>query len=477
MDPVPVVIPETQYALSGDVHVAYRVWGDGPYDIVLVPPLFFSILHQGHAPYTLAGFERLSSHARVITFDKRGTGGSDPVAGAPSLEERMDDVRAVMDATRSSCAALLGVADGGAMSILFAATYPERTFGLALFRAKPRYVWAPDFPWAPTRQAYEQETERLVQERLLTDAERLEGERRRAAARGYLDEVPGSVDEYRLWARLSRLAAPPGTVRALRRMNMEIDVRDVLASVRVPTLLMYRPPDFPDAAETQDGTMARYMAERIPVGARLAEITEDQFFVTDVLPHLIDFLGDAWSARDRTGREQRVLATVLFTDIVGASERAAELGDRAWRDLLGQHHAAVRRQLVRFRGVEIDTAGDGFFASFDGPARAISCACAVVETVRELGIEVRAGLHTGECEVIDGKVAGIAVHTGARVAAQAQPGEVLVSRTVKDLVAGSGLAFQDRGQYELKGIPGEWRLYAVDTSSEIDRERPALAGD
>ena len=461
-----MVIPETHYALSGDVHVAYRVWGDGPYDIVVVPPLFFSILLQGHVPYTLAGFERLSSYARVITFDKRGTGASDPVAGAPSLEERMDDVRAVMDATRSSCAALLGVADGGAMSILFAATYPERTFGLGLFRAKPRYVWAPDFPWAPTRQAYEQETERLVQERLATDSERLERERQRAAQRGFLSEVPESVEEYRLWARLSRLAAPPGVVRALRRMNMEIDVRSVLASVRVPTLLMYRPPDFPDAAETQDGPMAHYMAERIP-GARLAEITEDQFFAIDVLPHLTDFLADAWSARDRAGREQRVLATVLFTDIVGASERAAELGDRGWREVLGQHHAAVRRQLLRFRGVEVDTAGDGFFASFDGPARAISCACAVVEAVRELGLEVRAGVHTGECEVVDGKVAGIAVHTGARVAAQAQPGEILVSRTVKDLVAGSGLAFQDRGQYELKGIPGEWQLYAVDASSEI----------
>jgi class 3 adenylate cyclase len=258
---------------------------------------------------------------------------------------------------------------------------------------------------------------------------------------------------------------------------MDIDVRDVLASVRVPTLLMYRPPDAPDADETQDVPMARYMAERIPGGARRAEITEDEFWATDVLPHLTDFLTDAWSARDRASREQRVLATVLFTDIVGASERAAELGDRGWRDLLEQHHAAVRRQLLRFRGVEIDTAGDGFFASFDGPARAISCACAVVETVRELGIEVRAGVHTGECEVIDGKVAGIAVHTGARVAAEAQPGEVLVSRTVKDLVAGSGLAFQDRGLYELKGIPGEWQLYAVDASSEIDRERPALAGD
>lgn len=464
-----MVIPETRYALSGDVHVAYRVWGDGPYDIVLVPPLFLSILHQGHMPSRLAGLERLSSHARVITFDKRGTGGSDPVAGAPSLEERMDDVRAVMDATRSSCAALLGVADGGAMSILFAATYPERTFGLGLFRAKPRYVWAPDFPWAPTRQVYERETERLVQERLATDSERLDAERRRSAGRGFVAEVPESLDEYRLWARMSRLAAPPGTVRALRRMNMDIDVRDVLASVRVPTLLMHRPADAPDAAETQDEPIARYMAERIP-DAHLAEVTEDTFFAIDVLPHFTDLLTDAWSARDRVGGEQRVLATVLFTDIVRASERAAELGDRGWRELLGQHHAAVRRQLVRFRGVEIDTAGDGFFASFDGPARAISCACAVVETVRELGIELRAGLHTGECELIDGKVAGIAVHTGARVAAQAQPGEVLVSRTVKDLVAGSGLVFQDRGQYELKGIPGDWQLFAVEGSSEIDRE-------
>lgn len=470
MDPVPVDIPEIHYALSGDVHVAYRVWGDGPYDIVVVPPLLFSILLHGAEPDTLAGFERMSSYARVITFDKRGTGASDPVAGAPSLEERMDDVRAVMDATESSCAALLGVADGGAMSILFAATYPERIFGLGLFRAKPRYVWAPDFPWAPTRDAYEQETEKLVQARLSTDSERYEIEQQRLAQRGWLALLPDSVDEYQLWARMSRLASPPGVVRALRRMNMEIDVRNVLPSVHVPTLLMYRPPDALDADETQDGPIAHYMAERIPGGAHLAEIAEDEFWATDVLPYLTDFLADAWATRDRSGRQQRVLATLLFTDIVGASERAAELGDRGWRDLLGQHHAAVRRLLLRFRGVEVDTAGDGFFASFDGPARAISCACAVVETVRELGIEVRAGVHTGECEIIDGKVAGIAVHTGARVAAHAQPGEVFVSSTVKDLVAGSGLAFQDRGQYELKGIPGEWRLYAVDPSSDVNRD-------
>lgn len=219
----------------------------------------------------------------------------------------MHDVRAVMNATRSSCAALLGVADGGAMSILFAATYPERTFGLGLFRAKPRYVWAPDFPWAPTRHVYERDTERLVQERLLTDSERLDRDRQRA----FSAEVPESVDDYRLWARMSRLAAPPGVVRALRRMNMEIDVRSVLASIRVPTLLMYRPSDFPDSEETQDGPMARYMAERIPGGARLAEVTEDQFWATDVLPHLTDFLTDSWSDRDRAGREQRVCGRAL----------------------------------------------------------------------------------------------------------------------------------------------------------------------
>lgn len=461
-----MALPDTLYALSGDVHVAYRVWGEGPYDIIVVPPLLYSILSYGEEPESVAGFERMSSLARVITFDKRGTGASDPVAGAPSLEERMDDVRAVMDATRSSCAALLGVADGGAMSILFAATYPERTFGLALFRAKPRYVWAPDFPWAPTRQLYERETERLVQERLSTDSERLELDRQTAAQWGDLAPLP-DLNEYRRWTRISRLASPPGVVRALRRMNMEIDVRDVLASVHVPTLLMYRSADAPDAEETQDGPMARYMADRIP-GAHLVEIAGGRVWPSEVLPHLGDFLSSAWSARGGATTGQRVLATVLFTDIVGASERAAELGDRRWRDLLEQHHAAVRRQLLRFRGVEVDTAGDGFFASFDGPARAISCACAVVESVRELGIEVRAGLHTGECEIVDGKVAGIAVHTGARVAAQAQPGEVLVSRTVKDLVAGSGLAFQDRGHHELEGIPGEWRLYAVEASSALD---------
>jgi class 3 adenylate cyclase len=455
---LPKVVPETRYAKSGDVHVAYRVWGDGPLDLVVVPPLLFSILAHGEEPDIHAGFERMSSLARVITFDKRGTGASDPVAGAPSLEERMDDVRAVMDAARSSCAALLGVADGGAMSILFAATYPERTSGLALFRAKPRYVWAPDFPWAPTREAYEQETERQLRDRLLTEAERYESDLREAARLG-LGELPQSYEEYRRWTRVARLASPPGVFRALRRMNVEIDVRSVLASVHVPTLLMYRSPDAPDAAETQDGPIARYMAVHI-ADARLVEISELGLWSDNVLPHLQHFLPEAWAAREQTTAGRRVLATVLFTDLVGSTAKAAEVGPQ-WPDLLASHNAAIRRELARFRGSEIDTAGDGFFASgFDGPARAIRCACAIRDAVASLGLGIRVGVHTGECDVVDGKLSGLAVSIGSRVAAQAEEGEVVVSSTVRDLVAGSGIEFTPKGVRELKGL-GEWQLFAV----------------
>lgn len=457
--------PETHYAKSGDVHIAYRVWGDGPLDVVIVPPLLFSILAHGEEPDFQASLERLGSLARVITFDKRGTGASDPVAGAPSLEERMDDVRAVMDATRSTCAVLLGVADGGAMSILFAATYPERTFGLALFRAKPRYVWAPDFPWAPTREAYEQETERQLRYRLLTEAESYESDLREAA-RLFSEprvrlarELPQSYEQYRRWTRVARLASSPGVIRALRRMNMSIDVRSVLSSVHVPTLLMYRSPDAPDAEETQDEPIARYMAEHI-ADARLAEISELGLWSANVFPHLQQFLPEAWAAREQTTARGRVLATVLFTDLVGSTAKAAEVGPQ-WPDLLAAHNAAIRRELTRFKGSEIDTAGDGFFASgFDGPARAIRCACAIRDAVASLGLGIRVGVHTGECDVVDGKLSGLAVSIGSRVAAQADQGEVVVSSTVRDLVTGSGIEFTPKGARELKGL-GDWQLFAV----------------
>lgn len=453
-----MAVSETRYAKSGDVHIAYRVWGDGPLDVVVVPPLLFSL--DGHAHYwrMFHSFELMGAFARVIVFDKRGTGSSDPVAGAPSLEERMDDVRTVMEATKSPCAALLGVADGGAMSLLFAATYPERTFGVVLFRAKPRYVWAPDFPWAPTREAYERETDELLAERLLSDSEAFERRRDRLTI-----VSPGrpatDLDEFREQARIARLTASPGTFLALRRMNSDIDVRAVLSSIHVPTLLLHRSSDAPDAEETQDAPIAASMAEQIPT-ARLSEIRDDGPWPDVVRPHLEQFLPEAWEARERGTDERRVLATVLFTDLVGSTAKASELGPR-WPELLTAHNATIRRELGRFHGSEIDTAGDGFFASgFDAPARAIRCACAIRDGVSELGLGIRVGVHTGECDVVDGKLAGLGVVIGARVADHAQAGEVLVSGTVRDLVAGSGIQFEPRGMRDLKGV-GTWPLYAV----------------
>jgi class 3 adenylate cyclase len=454
------VQPETRYAKSGDLHIAYRVEGDGPFDVVEIPPHLWSMEFDAFQPEGRDRVRKLTSFARVISLDKRGTGLSDRVAGAPSLEERMDDVRAVMDAVGSSCAALVGTADGGSMSLLFAATYPERVFALALLRAKPRFVWAPDFPWAPRAEDYDRETDEFLRRRTtMSEQERYEGVAREEAIWTGREL---SLEEFRERSRIFGLAVSPGSLLAMRKMNREIDVRAVLPAVQAPTLLMHRSADAPDAAETQDEPMASYMAERIP-HAQLVEVAARGTWQLAMLPALEPFLTQAWEAHERRQAEpDRVLATVLFSDIVSSSEKAASLGDRAWRELLERHHQLVRRELARFLGQEVDTAGDGFFASFDGPARAIRCGCAIAEAIPELGLRVRVGLHTGECELVDGKVAGIAVHTGARVAAHAEPGEVLVSSTVKDLVAGSGIAFRERGTHELKGIPGEWRLYAVE---------------
>ena len=452
--------PETRYAKSGDLHIAYRVEGDGPIDVVEIPPHLWSMEFDAFQPEGRDRVRKLTSFARVISLDKRGTGLSDRVAGAPSLEERMDDVRAVMDAVGSSCAALVGTADGGSMSLLFAATYPERVFALALLRAKPRFVWAPDFPWAPRAEDYDRETDEFLRRRTtMSEQERYEGVAREEAIWTGREL---SLEEFRERSRIFGLAVSPGSLLAMRKMNREIDVRAVLPAVQAPTLLMHRSADAPDAAETQDEPMASYMAERIP-HAQLVEVAARGTWQLAMLPALEPFLTQAWEAHERRQAEpDRVLATVLFSDIVSSSEKAASLGDRAWRELLERHHQLVRRELARFLGQEVDTAGDGFFASFDGPARAIRCGCAIAEAIPELGLRVRVGLHTGECELVDGKVAGIAVHTGARVAAHAEPGEVLVSSTVKDLVAGSGIVFRERGTHELKGIPGEWRLYAVE---------------
>ena len=451
---VPSQIPETRYAKSGDASIAYQVTGEGPFDVVFIPPFLTHaelIWTTSFAP-TL---RELSSFCRLIRFDKRGTGMSDRVIGAATLEMRMDDARAVMDAIGCRRAAFFGSSEGAAMSLLFAATYPERTAALVLRSAYPRTMWAPDYPWGRTEDEYRRETERDLG---------LFGSREEALqavlAHGF---EFASDDEARHWVSYYRWSGSPGAVEALALMNKEIDVRHVLPAIRVPTLVLHGSHDTVVPID-----VGRYVADRIP-GARLVEVQAGHLATgqasLDMLAEIKSFLAGVWEAGGWEEAEpDRVLATVLFTDIVSASERAASLGDRAWRELLERHHALVRRQLVRFRGKEVDTAGDGFFASFDGPARAIRCACAIADSVRELGLEIRAGLHTGECELVDGKVAGIAVHTGARVASHAQPGEVLVSSTVRDLVAGSGLAFENRGTHDLKGIPGEWRLFAVSST-------------
>jgi class 3 adenylate cyclase/pimeloyl-ACP methyl ester carboxylesterase len=443
--------PRTHYARSGDVHIAYQVVGDGPVDIVWIPSMAHHVELNWENPVVARFLTRLAKVGRLIVFDKRGTGMSDRVSGDATLETRMDDVRAVMDAAQSTRAVVVALGDGGPLAILFAATYPDRTDGLVLMNTTPRFVRSPEFPWLRTRSEYEQRLDDTVRRWAEPDAHE-----------AFL--VGGSPDmteaEQRAFARVLRLSVSPGAFRDYMRMNLDVDVCDVLPSVRVPTLVLHRT-EVP--AMDRNG---RYLADRI-AGARLVELPGRNFApgVGDqeaLFTELERFVDDVQSGKWEAAEPDRVLSTVLFTDIVDSTMRAAELGDSAWRTLLTRHHELVRRELARYRGKELDTAGDGFFASFDGPARAVRCGCAVVRAVRELGLEVRAGLHTGECEQVDGKVGGIAVHIGARVASQAAPGEVLVSSTVRDLVAGSGIVFADRGNAELKGIPGEWRLFAVE---------------
>ena len=434
--------PETRHAKSGDINIAYQVVGGGPLDLVLVPAFVSHLDLDWEEPRYAHFLRRLASFSRLIRFDKRGTGLSDRPGGLPDLETRMDDVRAVLDTVGSERAALLGYSEGGPMCILFAATYPERTSALVLYGtyAKRRDP-DDDYPWAATweeRQAYADQVEREWG----TEAD--------------LGTMAPNADDamVRWWRARARASASPGAAKALILMNSQIDVRGVLSSLRVPTLVLHRRGDHDSRLD--EGS---YIAEHIP-GARFVELEGEDHVPSIDSDQILDEVEEFLTGARRGPEPDRVLATVLFTDIVGSTERASELGDRRWRELLERHQAVVRRELERFWGREIDTAGDGFLATFDGPARAVRCARAIGNGVRGLGIEVRAGLHTGECEVLGDKVAGVAVHTGARVAGAAGPGEVLVSNTVRDLVAGSGIQFEDRGEHELKGV-GSWRLYSV----------------
>jgi pimeloyl-ACP methyl ester carboxylesterase len=445
---------ETQYALSGDVHIAYQVTGDGPFDLVFVPGFVTHMELQWKLPGFADFLSDMGSVARLIRFDKRGTGMSDPVSGAPNLETRMDDVRAVMEAAGSRRAAFYGLSEGAAMGILFAATYPERVAALVVRSCSPRTMWAPDFPWGRSAEAYERE----MNQALRVYAERDEA---RAVVRGLGMQTEDQVEAY---IDLLRYGASPGMLAALYAMNREIDIRDVLPTVRVPALVMHGSDD-----QVLPVEVGNYVAQRLPT-ARFVELPGVGHLALGgtagarITLEIERFLSEVWQSGGWEEAEpERMLATVLFTDIVESTMKAIELGDRGWREQLESHNALVRRELLRHRGREVDSAGDGFLATFDGPARAIRCASAIVQGMGEFGLPVRAGLHTGECEIADGKVAGIAVHTGARVAALANAGEVLVSSTVKDLVAGSGIEFIERGAHELNGIPGEWRLFALQT--------------
>ena len=440
--------PETRYAKSGDVNIAYQVVGDGPLDLVLVHGWVQSFDAGWEIEPIERFYRRLASFSRLILFDKRGTGLSDrvPPDDLPTLETRMDDMRVVMDAVGVERAAVAGHSEGGSMAALFAATYPERTQALVMIGSAARTRWAPDYPIGAT----DEEIDALVQS--ILDGWGTE------VIRSLLEQLAPSVadDEALVQAhtRAAMRAASPAAAAALTRMSSMIDIRHVLPAIRVPTLVLHRTDEV--LAEA-----SRYVGAQIP-GARMVE-----FPGADHMP----WLGDQDAPLDEieeflTGVRphpslDRVLATVLFTDIVGSTELAADLGDRRWRDLLERHNAVVRRELVRFRGRELNTAGDGFLATFDGPARAVACAVSIRDAARALGLQIRFGLHTGELELVGSDIRGIAVHTGARVAALAGAGEVLASSTVRDLVAGSGLRFEDRGSHELKGLPGEWRLYAV----------------
>ncbi len=437
--------PRTRYALSGDAHIAYQVFGEGDLDLVFVPGFVSNIEHYWEMPQTPDVLERLGSFARVVIFDKRGTGLSDPVAGPPPLEQRMDDMQAVMDAAGVERAALFGISEGGPASVLFAATYPERTSALVLYGSTPRFRTDSDISWGATDEQIE---------RVLAEVSSRWGEG--ALLEAFAPSAAGDPRMEEVWGRFQRAGASPAMATAVMAALFEIDVRDVLPTIRVPTLILHRTGDLIAPVEG-----ARLMAERIP-DARLVEFegTDHVPFTGDfepVLNEMEEFLTGTRQARPL----DRVLATVMFTDIVDSTRRAAEAGDRRWRELIGRHDELTRRQLGRFRGREVKTLGDGFLATFDGPARAIECACAIRDGVGPLGLDVRAGLHTGECELGGDDVRGMAVNIGARVGALADANEVLVSSTVKDLVVGADLEFADRGEHELKGVPGRWRLFAA----------------
>ncbi|MFN2525774.1 MAG: adenylate/guanylate cyclase domain-containing protein [Actinomycetota bacterium] len=436
--------PETRYAKAGDLHIAYQVLGNGPVDLILNFGFasHLDLFWTGSASH----FERLASFSRLIIFDKRGVGLSDRLDQAPTLEDRMEDLTAVMDAAGSKEAFILGISEGAAMAALFAATYPKRTSGLILYGTVARATWAPDYPWPPPREDLLQASAEFVQPAWGTGA----------TVEIFAPSHQDNPEARAFHAQLERNAASPGMLASLFTMFLDIDVRHVLPTISVPTLVLHRRGD-----RVVNVRVGRWVAEQIP-NAKYVELQG-----IDHLP----LAGDADSVMDEvetfvtgvrpTREPDRVLATVLLTDIVGSTDRAVEMGDAAWRQLLETHYDDARAEIERHRGRMIKTLGDGVLATFDGPARGIRCADALVEKAETRGYSLRAGLHTGECEVIGEDIGGVAVHIASRISSLAGTREVLVSRTVTDLVAGSGLQFEERGRHSLKGVPGEWELFAV----------------
>jgi pimeloyl-ACP methyl ester carboxylesterase/class 3 adenylate cyclase len=436
--------PETRYAKAPDgTSVAFQVVGDGPIDLVYASGIWSNVELMWEEPRWARFLERLASFARLVAFDMRGVGLSDRGPQPPTIELQRDDIAAVMDEAGVREGVVFGGARAGSMSLLFAATHPERTKALVLYAPVAKTVATADFPYGKSREAQEAFVERFVREV--------------GTGRNLALQAPSVADDERFvawWARFERLVASPSAYEELARIFSDVDVRGVLPAIHVPTLVLHREGD-----AIVSRAQARYVADHI-AGARFVGMPgEDHIpFVGDgdaILDEVQEFVTGVRPAPE----VDRVLATVLFTDIVASTERQAALGDRGWKELVERHHTLVREQLVRFRGLEQDTAGDGFYARFDGPARAIRCAQEIVDAVRPLGIEIRAGLHAGECEIVDGKCGGLSVSIGARVMALAGPSEVLVSQTVRDLTAGSGLTFEDAGEHELKGVPDTWRVY------------------
>jgi pimeloyl-ACP methyl ester carboxylesterase len=436
---------ETRYADSDGVSIAYQVHGEGPLDLVFVPGFVSHVELFWDDPSTARFLRRLTSFARVVIWDKRGQGLSDRTGRPPTLEDSMDDLEAVLAAAECERPAIFGISEGGPMSALFAATHPDRVSSLVLYGTYARMLKAPDFPQG------------IPEEGLARWGEIVKRDWGGPVGVGlWAPSVDGDPDFERWWSRLLRYGTSPAGAVALMDLYREIDVRGVLPAIDVPTLVLQRRDD----RISQVG-QGRYLAEAIP-GAKYVELEgTDHLPVTGDQDALLDEVEEFLVGSRHGSEPERALATVLFTDIVGSTARAAELGDRAWRQLLERHDAAVRRQLELHRGREVKTMGDGFLATFDGPARAIRCARALQEEVARLGLEVRAGIHTGEVELIGDDVGGMAVNIGARIGALAGSGEVLVSSTVRELVVGSGLEFADRGVQTLKGAPGEWRLFAV----------------